>query len=48
VARSESKQRGWSAWDLNYIQDRDRGWMRVVIAEVTRKNAVERTTDANP
>ncbi len=46
VAADEAKRRDWSAWDLNYIQDRDRGWMREVVAEVTRKNAVARTTDA--
>jgi hypothetical protein len=39
VAGTEAKRRGWENWDLNYIQDRDQGWMRVVIAEVTRKNA---------
>ena len=48
VAASEAKHRGWSAWDLNYISDRDRGWMREVITEVTRKNAVEKSTDNNP
>ena len=46
VAESEAKRRGWKNWDLNYIQDRDQGWMRIVIAEVTRKNAVEMTPDA--
>lgn len=45
VAASEAKHRGWSAWDLNYISDSDRGWMREVIAEVSRKNAVEKSTD---
>ena len=43
VAESEAKRRGWQNWDLNYIQERDQGWMRIVIAEVTRKNAVEKT-----
>lgn len=45
VAGSEAKRRGWSDWDLNYVQDRDSGWMRVVIGEVTRKNAAEKTSD---
>jgi hypothetical protein len=43
VAETEAKRRGWKNWDLNYIQERDQGWMRIVIAEVTRKNAVEKT-----
>jgi hypothetical protein len=43
VAESEAKRRGWKNWDLNYIQERDAGWMHIVIADVTRKNAVERT-----
>ena len=46
VAESEAKRRGWSNWDLNYIQERDQGWMHIVIADVTRKNAVEKTTDS--
>jgi hypothetical protein len=45
VAESEAKRRGWQNWDLNYIQERDQGWMHIVIAEVTRKNAVEKTSD---
>jgi hypothetical protein len=47
VAESEAKNRGWKNWDLNYIQERDQGWMHVVIADVTRKNPVE-TTPAQP
>jgi hypothetical protein len=43
VAENEAKNRGWKNWDLNYIQERDQGWMHVVIADVTRKNAVETT-----
>ena len=43
VAENEAKNRGWKNWDLNYIQERDQGWMHVVIADVTRKNAVEAT-----
>ncbi len=46
VAATEAKRRGWQNWDLNYIQDRDQGWMRIVIVEVTRKNAVEKTPDS--
>ncbi len=46
VAASEAKRRGWPNWDLEYTSENDRGWMHVVIAEVTRKNAVERTSDS--
>jgi hypothetical protein len=42
VAETEAKRRGWQNWDLNYIQDSDQGWMHIVIADVTRKNAVEK------
>jgi hypothetical protein len=42
VARDEAKRRGWQNWDIEYIQERDQGWMHIVIAEVTRKNAAER------
>jgi hypothetical protein len=37
VAETECKRLGWKRWDLNYIQERDQGWMHIVIAEVTRK-----------
>ena len=37
IAKAESQKLGWQRWDLNYIQERDQGWMHVVIAEVTRK-----------
>ena len=43
VAATEAKRRDWQNWDLGYIQERDQGWMHVVIADVTRKNAVEMT-----
>jgi hypothetical protein len=43
VAATEAKRRGWQNWDLGYIQERDQGWMHIVIANVTRKNAVEMT-----
>jgi type IV pilus biogenesis protein CpaD/CtpE len=46
VAESEAKRRGWQNWDLNYIQERDQGWMHIVIADVTRKNAIEKTPDS--
>jgi hypothetical protein len=46
VAATEAKHRGWQNWDLGYIQERDQGWMHIVIAEVTRKNAIEKTPDS--
>jgi len=46
VAGNEAKHRGWKNWDLGYIQERDQGWMHIVIADVTRKNAVEKTPDS--
>ncbi len=46
VAGNEAKQRGWPAWNLNYVQDYDRGWMRVVVAEITRQNAAETSPEA--
>ena len=42
VAATEAKHRGWKNWDLNYIQEYDQGWMHVVVADVNRKNAVEK------
>jgi hypothetical protein len=43
VAKTEAKRRGWQNWNLDYIQERDQGWMHIVIADVTRKNGVETT-----
>jgi hypothetical protein len=43
VAATEARRRGWQNWDLGYIQERDQGWMHIVIADVTRKNAVAMT-----
>jgi hypothetical protein len=41
IADTEAKHRGWAAWQLDYIQERDKGWMHILIAEVTRKNPAE-------
>ncbi len=46
VAATEAKRRSWQNWDVGYIQERDQGWMHIVIAEVTRKNAVEKAPDS--
>ena len=37
IAQAECKRRGWQEWELGYIQDTDRGWMHVLVAEVTRR-----------
>ena len=37
IAKSESQRRGWEKWQLNYIQERNQGWMHIVVAEVTRE-----------
>ena len=37
VAQSECQKLGWEKWDLNYIEEHNRGWMHVVVAKVTRK-----------
>lgn len=36
VAKSEARRRGWVEWQLNYIQERDQGWMHVLVAEVVQ------------
>jgi hypothetical protein len=46
IAQSEARRRGWQNWTLDYIQERDQGWMHIIIANVTRKNAVEITPDS--
>ena len=46
VAESEAKNRGWLNWKLEYIQERDHGWMHILIADVTRKNPIEKTPDS--
>jgi len=37
IAKAESQKRGWEKWQLNYLQQRNQGWMRVVVVEVTRE-----------
>ena len=39
VAETEARRRGWQNWNLDYIQQRDQGWMHIVIADVTRKKS---------
>jgi len=48
VAQDEARRRGWSNWDVDYIQERDKGWMHVLVAEVTEKPAITTTTTTAP
>jgi hypothetical protein len=34
VAEDECHRRGWTNWKFDYIQERDQGWMHVLVAEV--------------
>jgi len=43
IAKAESQRLGWEKWQLNYIQERNQGWMHVVVAEVTREKYVAPT-----
>jgi hypothetical protein len=43
VAEDEAHRRGWANWDMNYIEQRDQGWMLILVAEVTRKPALNVT-----
>jgi hypothetical protein len=36
IAKSEARRRGWVEWQVNYIQETDKGWMHVLVAEVIR------------
>ena len=36
IANDEAKRRGWQQWEVNYIDERDQGWMHVLIAVVIR------------
>ena len=37
VAKAEAQRLGWERWQLDYIQEKDQGWMHVVVAEVKRE-----------
>ena len=43
VAKAECQRLGWEKWQLNYIQERDLGWMHIVVAKVMRERYVEPT-----
>ena len=51
IAKAESQRLGWEKWQLNYIQERNQGWMHIVVAEVTREKYSEPTfpkSNSNP
>ena len=41
VAKAECERLGWKKWELNYLQEKDQGWMHVVVAKVERRPYVE-------
>lgn len=41
IAKSEALRLGWERWQLNYIQEKDQGWMHVVVAKVRREPYAE-------
>jgi hypothetical protein len=43
VARDEARRRGWGDWQLDYISERDQGWMHTAVADVHEKPAVRMT-----
>lgn len=36
IANDEAKRRGWQQWEVNYVQERDQGWMHILVAVVIR------------
>jgi hypothetical protein len=48
VARDEARRRGWGDWQLDYIDERDQGWMHIVVAEVKEKPAIRMTPALPP
>ncbi len=45
VAETEAKRRDWGNWQVDYISERNDGWMHVVKARVVRESAVEYKAD---
>lgn len=41
IAKDEAQRLGWKHWQLNYIQEKDQGWMHVVVAEVKHEPDAE-------
>src|ERR1700744_1985382 len=32
IAETEAHKRGWQSWAVDYIQERDNGWMHILVA----------------
>jgi hypothetical protein len=45
IAEAEARRRGWDNWQLDYIQERNQGWMHILIAEITRKPGLRMPPD---
>ena len=43
VAKAECSRLGWKKWQMNFIQEKDQGWMHVLVAKVDRETYVEPT-----
>jgi len=41
IAHAECQRREWKKWKLDYVQERNLGWMHVVVAEITQEKYVE-------
>jgi hypothetical protein len=48
IAKAEAQRLGWERWQLNYIQEKDQGWMHVVVAEVKRERYAAPTVTPPP
>jgi hypothetical protein len=46
IAETEATRRGWKNWRLDYIVERNAGWMHFVKAEVVREKEIETKTSA--
>jgi hypothetical protein len=41
IAKAECQRREWKQWQVDYTEEKNLGWMHVVVTEVTRKREVE-------
>jgi hypothetical protein len=48
VAETESKRRSWGNWNVDYIMEREQGWMHIVKAEVTPRKVMEYKKGGQP
>ena len=47
IAKGEAQRLGWQRWQLDYIQEKDQGWMHLAVAVVTRKPYAEPAAPQN-